>query len=637
MRPTYSKSIMASYATFKELYNSKEYLSPYQILSEFIKYIIVSKHLYNFTSTDIQGHLNEEFGFKPPIAVIRTAMRSIPDVNRNHQSYWANGVQGNTAFQAFRQQSEEKSKDITDALIRYADEKGVQNLRKDKLAQELIAFVLDEDGDPQYLKIIGQFVLANENNKKVTDTISAIREGSILYSGLAFNISEFGSLKQPITLFLDTEILFDIAGLNGVLFKTLADDFLRLVNDANRGGKVITLRFFSKVADDIDQFYSRAELIVSGRGEINFTQAMKDIVDGCQSISDVSDKKVELLRKLYTEYSIKKDEKENYYSASDNEYNLEGIVLEDYPATEELNAEGFMFCSHINKLRKGYQTADYLASKYLCVTDTRRVREISKAIAEEQKNEAGERFCDYAVSLSYITNLLWYKLNRGFGSSEFPKNLDVVIKARTILSSYITQGIATTYKDIRSKVASGKLTQEDAAACIVALKEKATLPENLNEDNIEDSLDFSEEHFAQFEETLAQNRRLLVERNRIIQELTGNVQELQGQLDNALAQDKEKQQQIDKLTDRVNAIEAKEKAELKKKQDRKALLKFIWSIVRKLLVVAAVVFVLWGVCKIIKIDFPTWLGVVLSAIGIAASGLFGFQKSWNEYQNQIKS
>lgn len=637
MKTVYSESIMASYATFKELYNSKEYRSPYQILSEFIKYIIVSRSLYSFTATDIQSHLLDEFGFNPPIAVIRTAMRNIPEVTRNHQAFKANGLQGNATFQTYRQQSEEKSKSITELLLKYADGKGVLNLRKDKLAQEFIAFVLDEDGDPQYQQIIGEFVLANENNKSTTDTISAIREGSILYSGLAFNISEFGSLNQPLTLFLDTEILFDIAGLNGILFKTLADDFLKLVDDANRGGRIITLKFFSKVADDVDQFYGRAERIVSGRGEINFTQAMKDIVDGCQSISDVSDKKVEFFRKLHTEHAIRKDEKENYYSASDVEYNLEGVALEGYPVAEELNAEGFMFCSNINKLRKGYQTADYLASKYLCVTDTRRVREISQAFAEAQRNEAGERFCDYAVSLSYITNLLWYKLNRGFGSTEFPKNLDVVIKARTILAGYITQGIATTYKDIRTKVATGKLTQEDAAARIVALKEKTTLPENLNEDNIDDSLDFSEEHFAQFEETLAQNRRLLLERDKTIQELSGNVNDLKGKLAQALAQGEEKQQQIDKLTDRVNAIEAQEQVKLKKKQDRKALLKFIWSIVWKLLIVAVIVFAVWGVCRILKIDFPTWLGVVLSAIGIVASGILGFQKNWNEYQKQIKS
>ena len=69
MNNKYSNSIMASYATFKELYKSKKYSSPYQILSEFIKYIIVSKSLYAFTSVDIQRYLKEEFGFNPPIAV----------------------------------------------------------------------------------------------------------------------------------------------------------------------------------------------------------------------------------------------------------------------------------------------------------------------------------------------------------------------------------------------------------------------------------------------------------------------------------------------------------------------------------------------------------------------------------------
>lgn len=637
MKTVYSKSIMASYATFKELYKSQKYNSPYQILSEFIKYIIVSKSLYTFTSTDIQGHLNSEFGFNPPIAVIRTAMRSIPEVTRDHQTYRVSNLQGNTAFQAYRQHAEEKSKSITDALVNYAEEKKVVNLDKNKLSQELIAFVLDEDGDPQYQQVIGSFVLANATNEGITTAISAIREGSILYSGLAFNISEFGSINQQITLFLDTEILFDIAGLNGVLFKTLSDDFLNLVDAANRGGKVIILKFFSKVEDDIEQFYGKAERIVAGHGEINFTQAMKDIVDGCKDVSDVSDKKVELFRKLHVEHGIRKDDKANYYTDSDNAYNLEGLRLPDFSDTDSQNTEGYMFCSHINKLRKGQQTTDYLSSKYLCVTDTRRVLEISRAIAEHEKNSStGERYCDYAVSLSYITNLLWYKLNRGFGSSEFPKNLDVVIKARTILSSYITQGITTTYKEIRTKAAAGELTQEQAAARIVALKEKTTLPEDLDADNIEEALNFTEEHFAQFEETLAQNRRLLIERDKTIEELSGSVKELEGQLAQANTKNDEKQKQIDELTERVNAIEDKERAKLKKKMDRIALIKFLWSIIWKLLIVAAVVFTIWGVCRLLKVDFPTWLGVALSAAGILLTEIPSFRKKWNEYQEQIK-
>ena len=637
MKTIYSKSIMASYATFKELYKSQKYKSPYQILSEFIKYIIISKSLYIFTVTDIQSCLNSEFGFNPPIAVIITALKSIPEVTRDHQTYKVSELQGNNDFQAYRQQAEEKSKSIADALIVYAEEKKALNLDKNKLSQELIAFVLDEDGDPQYQQIISSFVIANATDDGITTAISAIREGSILYLGLAFNISKFGSINQQITFFLDTEILFDIVGLNGVLFKALSDDFLGLVDVANKGGKVITLKFFPKIEDDIEQFYSRAERIVSGRGEIIFNPAMKDIVDGCKDVSDVSDKKVEFFRKLYVEHGIRKDDKANYYTDSDNAYNLEGLSLPGFSGTDAQNTEGYMFCSHINKLRKGQQVTDYLSSKYLCITDTRRVLEISRAIVEHEKNSStGERYCDYAVSLNYITNLLWYKLNRGFGSSTFPKNLDVVIKARTILSSYITQGIATTYKDICTKAAAGELTQEQAAARIVALKEKKTRPEDLDVGNIEEALNFTEGHFGQFEETIAQNRRLLLERDKTIEQLSGNMKELQGQLSQANTKNDEKQKQIDILTERVNVIERQERARQKKKKDRIALVKFLWSIIWRLLIVGVAVLGIWGACCVLKVDFSTWLGVALSAVGILITLAPSLRKLWNEYREQTK-
>ena len=142
---------MATYATFKELYASKKYSSPYQILSEFIKYIIASNSLYSFTSTDIQSYLIKEFGFHPPIAVIRTALKSIPDVTRNNQTYVVSTPQRIDTFLLYRKQAEEKSDSITKALLEFAEEKNKICLNKDKLSQELIAFVLDEDGDPDSL------------------------------------------------------------------------------------------------------------------------------------------------------------------------------------------------------------------------------------------------------------------------------------------------------------------------------------------------------------------------------------------------------------------------------------------------------------------------------------------------------
>ncbi len=637
MKNVYSKSIMASYATFKELYNSKKYSSPYQILAEFIKYIIVSKTLYTFTSTDIQGFLYDEFGFNLPLAVVRTAIKNIGEVILNNHIYnvSSQSIQSNNDFCNYKQKSEEQSKIITDALIEYAEGKNVI-LDKARFVEELIAFMLDEEGDSQYQHIISEFILLNNNNELFTDSFSAIRDGSILYSGLAFNITEFGSLKQKLTLFLDTEILFDIAGLNGELFKTLATDFLRLVEIANKNYKTITLKYFKVVADEIDQFYGQAERIVSGQGEPFFSHAMRNIISGCKDISDISDKKVEFFGLLHSKYGIVQDDKKNYYTDSDYEYNLEGMSCLDFPNTEEANREGYMFCSHINKLRKGNISPDYLSSHVLFITDTRRVLEISNFITEQINSQDPEiQNCDYAVSLSKITNLLWYKLNRGFGSTQFPENLDVIIKARVILSSYINQNISNTYKNIKEKVKAGELTQEQAAARVMALKEKSILPENFSKENIDDALNFTEEHFCQFEESLAQNRRLLNEQNKTIEDLSYSVEGLQKRLSDSERENYLKQQQIDNLSQKIQSIEEKEKQKENKKRVIKECFKLGISIGWKVLLVLVVIVGSIKISRIYKIDLIGLIGTITGIVSIIPMGLAIWKKDVKKYKENI--
>ena len=114
------------------------------------------------------------------------------------------------------------------------------------------------------------------------------------------------------------------------------------------------------------------------------------------------------------------------------------------------------------------------------------------------------------------------------------------------------------------------------------------------------------------------------------------MKELQGQLSQANTKNDEKQKQIDRLTERVNAIEEQERAKLKKKKDRIALIKFLWSIIWKILIVVAVGFVIWRICRLLKVDFPTWLGVALSAGGIMLTEIPSLRNRWDEYQEQIK-
>ncbi len=625
-----SKSIMASYATFKELYNSEKYHNPYQILSEFIRYVIISKAHRSFTAVDIQGDLMDEFGFNPPLSVVVKTLKRITEVSYKKDHYETNGIQDESSFRTVRNIAEQRNRTIIDSLVRYAHSVGIKDLKEDKLAQNFIAFVLDEDGDSSYKKLIGEFIIVNENNKEITNTISAIREGSILYSGLAFNIDEFGILKKPLTIFLDTEIIFNIAGLNGELYKCLADDFIELVKKANRGQKVISLKYFSRVADEIDKFYLSAERIISGKGDMYVKPAMRAIIEGCHTPADVSEKRSELYDNLQHKYAIFKDEKENYYSKADEPYNLEGLQLEDFPYTEEANVEGFIFCSHVNKLRKGVQTEDCLSSGYLFITDTAAVLNISKELRNKLRDSKGKEYCGYADSLSSITNKLWYKLNSGFGSKVFPQNLDVVIKARTILASYISGEIATHYDEINSKFKSGDLTREQACLRIAQLKKKVDLPEELDSLNVEENLDFSDKYLAWHEESLSQANRRIEEKDREI----GNLHDVKRELQEQLA---EAGNQISSLTERLKAIEERENERNNKKKKKKERIAFIWSVTWKPIVVGMIIWVVWGVCRVLERDFPTWLSIVLTVGGAIPTFFSNFKKRWQEYKEKTAS
>lgn len=633
----YRETLMASYATFKELYDSKEYRSPYQILSEFIRYVIVSRPLRFFTSTDMQNHLSEEFGFQLPLAVIRTSVKSIQGVTLQNQTYQVESVQKRDTVQNHRRLSEEKGVKVTEALLLYAKEKGFEQLDAEKLARELIAFELDEEGDSEYQKLIGAFVLANEKRPEITDAISAVREGSILYAGLSFNISEYGSLENPLVLFLDTEILFHIMGYNGSLYEKLTAEFLDLVRIANQGERRVTLRFFPDVAEEIKQFFFQAERMMTFESDpIVLKQAMKKIVEDCASESDVAAKKTSFFYRLEHDYGIREDEKKNYYDEQDYENNLEGIELEGYPLSEEANWEGYRFCSHIHKLRKGWQAKEELSSRALLVTGTQRVLDISRAMAENLKQpKDGGRYCGYAVNLSRITNLLWYKLNRGYGSTEFPQNLDAVIKARTILSGYITQGISISYQEIRRRESLGELSEDEIAARLIVLRRKATLPEDLDADNVEESLNFTEKHLTAIEETLSLNKVLLCERDKTIERLSNQMEGLYRKLSQKDEENRKKQGQIDALTHEVDIIREERKRRKRRWAIARACLRMFWDIGWKISLGIALPYGGQRICEWRGINFDTWLGITISTIPLLVALVSIVKADWRRFLSNL--
>lgn len=613
-------SILASFSTMKSLVDAQQYQSPYQILAEFIQYIIIKSNLHSFTAIEMKNRLFEVFGFDIPEAVVRTTVRGLQFVKTENRIYHVNQIElkDNSAFEEMKAVAEANNTDIIDLLIAFAQETDPSSaIWADALTQEFIAYLLDDHQSTaagKYTDLIGRFILKNESDEKIQSALTAIREGSILYIGLNHNISETGSLRKPLTLFLGTEVLFSLYGYNGEIYKQLAQDLYDQIKAANVGTKRITLRYFSEVKKEIDDFFASAELIVDGKQLLFDTVAMKAIINGCSTAGDVKVKKADFFHVLQCSYGIMEDDRSSYYENTDDQYNLESLSVDPQ------QYDSIKFISHINKLRKGRIYPYDLDAEYLIVTNSGVTLRASREQVERvMKEQAVDSACDYAVSVERLTNILWYKLGNGLGRKEYPNNVNAVLKARMLLASKISQNISKLYMETRAQYRAGVITEDQLASRIITLRKKPITPEELTAETIEDSLDFSLEYLTRYEEEVNRNKEALQEKEHLLQVLSDQKDRVISEKDGALA---EKEQLIQAQQDRNAELEAelaeyrrKDKEKEQKRINRKKIVHLAFGIIWKLVVVALLVIIAAWICSKVNAAYTNAVGIVVGLIG----------------------
>lgn len=502
--------IVASFSTIKSMVDAKEYKSPYMILAEFIQYIIVEKKLYSFTSSDIKKSLMELFGFELPEAVIKSSIKKIEFIDRDNGVYKTDTskIRIDDNFKKIKNNSENEFVEIFEQLKLYIEERNADmKIEIDLLTNEFISFLIDDNNSSntgKYMDLISEFILKSEKKSNIQKTLTAIREGSIIYIGLNYNINDVGNVSKSLTLYLATEVLFNLYGLNGEIHKQLAQDFFSQVRDINIKNNQIKLRYFLDVKKEIEDFFSTAILIIEGKRILNTEAiAMKNILNGCNTASDINIKKADFFTELKSRYGILLDEKTDYYEKSEYQYNLE----EASDPSQEINMK---LISNINKLRKGKIFENNLSAEYLIVTNSSNMIKSSKQQVDFLKTENKmDYICDFALSVDKITNILWYQLGKLFGKTEFPKNVNAALKARTLLSSHIAQNVCKLYTETSKKFFDGEISREQLHARIVAIHKKTLLPEDLDAETIEDIMDFSPENIMKYEEEVAKNKEEL--------------------------------------------------------------------------------------------------------------------------------
>lgn len=272
------------------------------------------------------------------------------------------------------------------------------------------------------------------------------------------------------------EILFHLCGYNGEYYKQQTLDFISLVKDINRKRKFVYLKYFSKVREEIYDFFKTAEIIVS-KGTLNENSvAMSEIAKGCAFPSNIIEKRTSFFEFLKRNH-IEEDLNDSYYSDESNfKYNIEGGEEEIHP-----------YLNFINILRKGKNSGKLIDIGYILLT--------GKSLILRQSWEKYRKIGDIpkAANLEYMTEHFWFVLNKGFGTNEKLKSFDVIAKSKIIMSSLISSNISGKYADINKRFDSGELSLEDAAKYLAALREETKLPEEIKKDNINYILDLLSE------------------------------------------------------------------------------------------------------------------------------------------------
>lgn len=597
VQQTNTTSIMASFATIKSLSDAKKYQSPYQILREFISYIIISDSLYSFSAIEMKNRLNSHFCFSIPEAVIRTALKNMPGATLTNGIYTISidKVCMDMLFEETKKESDEYESRIIQLLSEYISVRtGNTVISEEVLSQELTNFLVEDVLFPstKYAEFIGEFVLKNEQNKEIQDGLNKIREGSILYMGLSYSIGETGSITKPLALYLGTEVLFSLVGYNGEIFQQFANDFFSQVRAANAGKtKKITLYYFSEIKKEIDEFFWTASEIVEGKKHCLLDKpAMKAITNGCQTAADVDVKKSDFYHKLQYAFGITEEPHNNYYGEEYFANNLECFDYYDDEEEDKKKETAVKLISHINKLRNGVRFHNDIESEHIIVTNTKVALILAKELSNSIKVSEGlDNICNFAVSLDRITSLLWYKLGNGFSKAVFPSSVNAVLKARIVLSASIARNIEREFAKIKKEYADGLINDDQVAARIITLRNKPTLPEDMQGDDINEIMDFSPEYLSRYEEQVKNDQKTLREKETVIETLKADTErELSKKDETIVAQAnaiKDSSEENALLREELNKYHRQEEEALRRKNHIQNILKYILSIFWKIVVV----------------------------------------------------
>ena len=508
---------------------------------------------------------------------------------------------------------------------------------KEDIKKDFFDYLMDSELEKEYTVLISEYILSITTKEEYLSIINKIKEGILIYEGICFsgNVNETGKWNTRINLYLEQEILFFIVGYNGKVHKEMYGEMLSYIREINTsaqgGNKFINLYYDQEVKQEIDSYFSAAEIMLSNHEAPDPSKKpMVYILEGAKTKSDIAEKKA----KFYAELDRKgiKLFRYSYYQEDNYKYSLinQEIIDKAYEESEGKEKDYVAKCcdkiNYIEILRRGNNKGFDKVGHLLLTANGVILR---NAVSEDflVKGDVPK-----ATTIDFLMNKFWFELKKGFGKGSIPKTLNIISRAQIALSYLTNDKISSIYEEVKDKYKNGEISDEESVRIVAELRSYSKTPEEIDSDYFDDMSEILEYEVATRIEEMKREEIEKKENQRKIVNLEGTIEELKEK--NLLEAEEhkqreeknkkefereleEKEKEKRNIQEELNFIKSKQEAEERKKQKIRKRVKRILVAVITIIIVSALFFGLYKIGNIEEsISGPISVGIGIVALAV---------------------
>ncbi|MGL4866508.1 MAG: hypothetical protein ACRC4T_25730 [Cetobacterium sp.] len=512
---------LTSYAIIREFYNNQ--IGIRQIIFEFIKKWLLIENLNSknskFSVNQLSTGMQEHLGVNIPFQVINDVLKSY----KHKYFLYANNIYklkedipvSSESLNKFETETNNKNILLTNLTL-FINNSTSSTFSESEINDFLISYINEEEVNETIKKYISLFIL-NNNRDSVFDRI---KEGQLFFSSITFesNFSNDYSIRDPITMYLDTEILFNALGYNGQDYKDEFMIFYELISKFNENNNnAITLKFLSTQKSEIENIFS----VIECRFHEDFSDklAFLNIKKEAKEKKNVLDIKVEFFHKLEAlniTFDSRNINVENKFNLIYDEEQSNSLLEWANRTSRSIDFSKVSTLyknvhSIIYQLRNGNENLDFSSLKAIFISGDALTNKISflEKIKLNQK-------ISLSVYMEELLVRLWFKSYTNIGTSLKLVSMDS--KARIILQELLGKKIQNLIFEAKEKFDSGLLSEKklndlttNCLKTIFDISEKNiddNVIEMLNVETLDEKLHFLEQQKIQYENTKFKNIEL---------------------------------------------------------------------------------------------------------------------------------